>query len=162
MNPALRDASALKVNLTVPSTKLRLGPVAIDGLAAFLGVDLASVLAPLLREAPTTRTLPGGGVVDVYPLAIPEGEGLSVPIKHVGDLGFRNFQSFLVLIVPLAIAEPLRERLSEEIASKQAAGPRFVHGSGGSVIAEFAVMLKPGMKKAIPLGTWGELGVEAA
>lgn len=162
MNPALRDATALNVNLTLPSTKLRLGPVAIDGLAALLGVDLGEILRPLLREPAGTRTLPGGGLVDVYPLAIPEGEGLSVPIKHVGSLGFRNFRGFLVLIVPLAVAEPLRERLSAEIAGKQAAGPRFVHDESGGVAAEFAVLLKPGMKKAVPLGALGELGVEAA
>ena len=49
MNAALRaDPDAMRVNLTVPSTAVRLGPFAFDGLKALLGVDLADVLSSLM------------------------------------------------------------------------------------------------------------------
>lgn len=41
MNAALRaDPAAMRVNLTVPTTAVRVGPFAFDGLKALLGVDL--------------------------------------------------------------------------------------------------------------------------
>lgn len=61
-------------------------------------------------------------MLDVYPLAIPEGEGLSIPVKLVGDLGFRNYRGLLVLIVPAAVAEVVRQELAEEIGAKEAVG----------------------------------------
>ncbi|MFN9718187.1 MAG: hypothetical protein ACK58L_05795 [Planctomycetota bacterium] len=90
MNPALaQDRTALRVNLTVPTTAVRLGPFAFDGLKALIGMDLADVLASLMIGPRTQRPVLGG-VVDVYPLAIPDGEGLSVPIKLLGEIGFYN------------------------------------------------------------------------
>ena len=159
MNPARRDG-ALCFDLTLPSSVIRLGPVSIHAVKAALGVDLADILASLMR-GPKTQRAGGAGVVDVYPLAIPQGEGITIPVKHLGEIGFRNVQSLLVLIVPAAVAEVVREQLAAEIAAKQAAGPRFREGAGG-YNAEFAVRLKPGMRKAVPLGALGELGVEAA
>lgn len=163
MNPALRgDPRALRVNLTVPSTTVRLGPVAFDGLKALLGVDIGDVLAPLMVGVRHQRPLPTGGTLDVFPLAIPEGEGLTIPIKLFGEVGFRNLAGFLVLILPPAVAELVAQQLAGEIAQKLAAGPRFIQGSAGGIVAEFAVRLVPGMRKSIPLGTVGEIGLEAA
>ena len=83
-------------------------------------------------------------------------------MKLLGDIGFRAFQGLLVLIVPAAVAEVVRQELAEEIAAHQAAGPCFVQAvGGGGYVAEFAVRLRPGMRKAVPLGKWGESGVEA-
>jgi hypothetical protein len=161
VNAALaRDPDALRVNLTVPTTAVRLGPFAFDGLKALLGVDLADVLAPMMIGPKSQRPVLGG-VVDVYPLAIPDGEGLTVPIKLMGELGFYNLRSLLVLVVPPAATDVVREQLAQEIALGEAAGPRFRQGGSGGTVAEFAVRLKPGMRKAVPLGTWGEIGVEA-
>ena len=159
MTPARRDG-ALCFDLTLPSSVIRLGPVSIDAVKAALGVDLADILSSLMRGPKSQRTS-GAGVVDVYPLAIPQGEGISIPVKRLGEIGLRNVQSLLVLIVPAAVAEVVREQLAREIAAKQAAGPRFREGAGG-YNAEFAIRLKPGMRKAVPLGALGELGVEAA
>lgn len=163
MNPALRnDPLALRVNLTVPTTTVRVGPFAFDGLKALVGADLGELLAPLMVGARHQRPGAGGALLDVYPLAIPEGEGLSIPIRMMGAVGFRNLQGFLVLILPPAVAEVVREQLAGEIAAKMAAGPRFAHGDGGAIVAEFAVRLVPGMRKVLPLGGVGEIGLEAA
>lgn len=163
MNPALRgDPTAIRVNLSVPTTSVRLGPFVIDGLQALVGIPLSEILSPLMRERSFQRTVETGAVVDVFPLAIPDGEGLSIPVKLVGEVGFRNLRGLLVVIVPPAVAEIVRERLADEIAGRHAAGPRFVTGAGGGIVAEFAVRLRPGMRKAIPVGTLGEFGVEAA
>ncbi|MFZ5480651.1 MAG: hypothetical protein ACOZNI_28065 [Myxococcota bacterium] len=163
MNPLLRDLpDALRVNLTVPSTTVRLGPIAFDALKTMLGVDLGEVLAPLMVAARHQRPLPGGGVLDVFPLAIPEGEGLTVPIRMFGELGFKNMHGFLLLILPAALAEVVQAQLAQEIVDKLAAGPRFNYGTNGGYVCEFAVRLVPGMRKAIPLANLGEIGVEAA
>jgi hypothetical protein len=55
----------------------------------------------------------------------------------------------------------VKAQLAAEIAVGEAAGPRLRPGASGGTVAEFAVGLKLGMRKAVPLGTWGELGVEA-
>lgn len=52
-------------------------------------------------------------------------------------------------------------QLAADIAAQIAAGPRLRAGSSGGTVAEYAVRLKPGMRKAVPLGGFGEMGVEA-
>ena len=163
MNPALaRQPGVLRFNLSLPSTRIRLGPIAIDGVEALLGVSLASILDPLMPAPRFTRITETGGEVEVYPLAIPDGEGVSVPIKHAGEVGLKNYRGYLVLILPAGLAEVMREQLAEEIRNRRAAGPRAARGSDGSLVVEFAIALRPGMRKSIPLGSFGELGVEAA
>ena len=160
MNPALaQDPGALRVNLTVPSTQMHLGPFQFDGIKALIGMDLADALAPLMIGPRTQRVGPTG-TVDVYPLAIPDGEELSFPIKFVGEVGFRNLSSLLVLVVPPAMAEVVAAQLVKEIASGDARS-RLWPGKSGLQVAEFAIRLRPGMRKALPLGRFGEIGVEA-
>ena len=148
---------ALRVNRTVPTTQVRLGPFAFDGLKALLGVDLADMLA-LLMIGPKSQRPVLGGVVDVHPLAIPDGEGHSVPIQLLGEIGLKNLRSLLVLVVPIAAMDVVTPQLASEIATGDAAGPRVRVGSSGGHVAEYAVRLKPGMRKAVPLGAFGELG----
>ena len=160
MNPALaQDPRALRVNLTAPSTQVRVGPFQFDGVKALIGMDLADALAPMMIGPRVQRTGPTG-TVDVYPLAIPDGEGLSIPIKFVGEVGFRNLSSLLVLIVPPALAEVVAAQFATEIASGDARS-RLWTGATGLQVAEFAIRLRPGMRKAVPLGRFGEIGVEA-
>ena len=163
MNPALAQRpGVLRFNLSLPSTRLRFGPIAIDGMEALLGFSLAQILEPLMLGPRYTRQTASGGEVEVYPLAIPDGEGLSVPIRRVGEIGLRNHKSYLILILPPALSELMREQLAEDIAARRAAGPRPARGSDGGLVVEFAIALRPGMRKVIPLGQYGELGVEAA
>jgi hypothetical protein len=150
----------MRVNLTAPTTAVRLGPFAFDGLKALVGTDLGDVLASLMI-APKFQRPVLGGVVDAYPFAIPDGEVLSVPIRFLGEIRFYNLRSLLVLVVPVAAMDVVKAQLAAEIAAGDAAGPRLLTGSGGGAVAEFAVKLKPGMRKAVPLGTWGEIGVAA-
>lgn len=163
MNPALaHQPGVLRCNLSLPSTRIRLGPVQIDGVEALLGVSLAEILDPLMPAPRFTRTTETGAEVEVYPLAIPDGEGASVPVRHLGSVGFRNYRGYLVLILPASLAEVMRAQLAEEIAAKRAAGPRPARDPSGALVVEFAIALRPGMKKAVPLGSFGELGIEAA
>ncbi|MDP2313867.1 MAG: hypothetical protein Q8P41_13250 [Pseudomonadota bacterium] len=161
MNAALRaDPTALRVNLTAPTTSVRIGPFAFDGLKALVGMDLGEALAPLMIGSRFQR--PGAaGVVDVYPLAIPDGEGLTIPIKLIGEIGFYNLQGALVLVVPPAAVDVVKAQLASELAAGEALGPRFRTGASGGTVAEFAVRLRAGMRKAVPLGRFGEIGVEA-
>ena len=66
-----------------------------------------------------------------YPLAIPDGEGITIPIKHFGEFGFYNLHSALVLVVPIAAMDVVTPQLAAEIAAGDAAGPRVRVGSSG-------------------------------
>ena len=68
----------------------------------------------------------------MYPLAIPDGEGLSIPIKFVGEVGFRNWSSLLVLIVPPALAEVVAAQLANEIANGDARSRLSTGGRGST------------------------------
>ncbi len=161
MNPALAQApDALRVNLTAPTTGVRLGPFAFDGLKALIGMDLADALAPLMVGPRTQRTMPNG-VVDVYPLAIPVGEGLSFQVKFLGEVGFYNMRGLLILVVPPALVNVMAAQLAAEIAAGEA-DSRLGTGTDGAKVTEFAIRLRPGMRKAIPLASFGEFAVEAA
>ena len=163
MNPELaRRPGALRFNLSLPSARVRLGPVSLDGVELLLGVSLSQILDPLMPAPRFSRAGPSGAELDVYPLAIPDGEGLTVPVKRVGEIGFRNYKGYLIIIIPLTLSEIMREQLAEEIQAKRAAGPRPARGTDGAMVSEFAIVLRPGMRKVIPLGSLGELGVEAA
>jgi hypothetical protein len=154
-------SAPLRINLCVPTTAVRIGPLRFDGLQALLGLPLREVLAPLLAGEVYQRDTPTG-VIDVYPLALPSGEGLTLPVRLLGEVGFRNEQGLLVLIVPVALAEVVRQQLADEISSRHAAGPRMARGADGAPVAEFGVRLRSGARKVIPIGGFGEIGVEAA
>lgn len=67
----------------------------------------------------------------------------------------------LILQVPPAAVDLVRAQLAHELAIGEALGPRAADNGAGGTVTEFAVLLRPGMRKAVPLGSWGELGVEA-
>lgn len=162
MNPALANApDALRLNLTLPASQMKIGPVSVDPIQLLFGASLSEVLSSLMVGPKSQRTTPEGATLDVYPLAIPEGQGAAVPVRFQGEVGFRNYRGMFVLIVPASMSEVVRGQLAGEIAAKTAAGPRLSQGTSGP-IAEYAIRLMPGMRKAVPLGAVGELGIEAA
>jgi hypothetical protein len=65
-----------------------------------------------------------------------------------------------VLVVPPALAEVVAAQRAVEIAAGDARS-RLWTGATGAQVAEFALRLRPGMRKAVPLGRFGEIGVEA-
>ena len=83
-------------------------------------MDLADVLSSLMIGPKVQRPVLGG-FVDVYPLAIPDGEGLIIPIMLLGEIGFYNLRSLLVLAVPVAAMDVVTPQLAAEIAAREAA-----------------------------------------
>ena len=76
MNPALaRQPGVLRFNLSLPSARVRLGPVSLDGVELLLGVSLSQILDPLMPAPRFSRAGPSGSELDVYPLAIPTRSG---------------------------------------------------------------------------------------
>jgi len=68
-----------------------------SGLSGQMTLQGARDLAPLMIGPRFQRPGPSG-VVDVYPLAIPDGEGLTVPVKFLGEIGFYNLRGALLLV----------------------------------------------------------------
>ena len=99
-----------------------------------------------------------GPAVDVYPLAIPDGEGLTLPLGRWGEMGFFNRGGLLVLTVPLPAAPWVQRRLAGAIVR----GPDHLLSQDGTArVARFWLRLQPGMSAAFPLGVLGEIGLEA-
>jgi hypothetical protein len=107
---------------TAPGTSLRAriaevcrvgGGLVESGLGATVGkagagtdVDTHTIFA---TSGSSMQAMSRIGPRQVYPLAIPDGEGLELPVKLLGALGFYNLHGLLVLVVPPAVAEALRE-----------------------------------------------------
>lgn len=159
-DPRVLADDAIAVDLVVPDTRVGIGPLKVDLLERFTGVRLDAHLRPLLRAPWTSRSTPQGGQVLVDPLGIPDGEGLSLPLPIVGDVGFRNYRGFLVLIVPGGLAGEVERPLGDLIEKRLANGPRPARGTDGAVVSEFAVVPRPGMRKSFSIGSFGEFAVE--
>ena len=159
-DPRVLAEDALRIDIVLPDTRVGLGPLKVDVLEQVTGVSIAAHLRPLLRAPSFSRTSAGGGPVVVYPVGIPQGEGLSVPIPVVGDVGFRNYRGWLVLIVPGGLAAEVERALADLREQKLASASRPGRGADGAVVAEFAIVPKAGMKKSFSLGSGGEVGVE--
>ncbi|MCK6529714.1 hypothetical protein L6R50_19885 [Myxococcota bacterium] len=162
MTTALAPAGAdrsLRVDLTLPVTRIGFGAFSFDPVQSLLGAPLADVLSPVLRSPPWRRPSPSGVAVDVYPVALPDGEGASLTLGQFGEVGFRNDGGTLVLSVPIPMAGWAARQLGDAVVG----GPvRRDALDGGAAVADFWVRLRPGTRRSLPLGTLGELGVEAA
>ena len=71
----------------------------------------------------TRRPSEAGAAIEVYPLALPDGEGASIPLGQWGEVGFANRDGLLVLTVPWSMAGWLRQRLGDAIVRGAGAGP---------------------------------------
>lgn len=161
MKPAVQPpatARAIRVNVTVPVTRIGFGPFSFDPLEQMIGAKLADLLEPLMVGPVTRRPSEAGAAIEVYPLALPEGEGASIPLGQWGEVGFANHDGLLVLTVPWSMAGWLRQRLGDAIVRGPEAGLSM---DGSARVAEAWVRLRPGMRASVPLGALGECGVEA-
>ncbi|MFH1468645.1 MAG: hypothetical protein ABIO70_29920 [Pseudomonadota bacterium] len=156
--PASEGAPIL-VNLTLPVTRIGFGVFSIDPVEQVIGMPIAEILASLLRAPVYKRPSEAGVAVDVYPLALPDGEGAIVPLGRFGELGFKNGKGLLLLTVPLQAAGWVQQRFAGAILRGPVQGPS---SDGSALVAHFAIRLRAGMKAGFPLGMIGEVGVEAA
>ena len=84
-------SQTVNVNLLVPAVTVKLGFLKIDPIKHVLGMSLEEVLSTLLLGPVERMPSPNGrGLVDVYRLGLPEGEGSSIPLGNLGELGFWN------------------------------------------------------------------------
>lgn len=149
---------AIRVNLTMPVTRIGFGMFSVDPLQEIIGAPLSEILSSLMVRPVFRRPSEAGPAVEVYALALPDGEGAAVPLGQWGEVGFRNARSLLVLTVPLPMAGWVRQKVGSAIEK----GPiETLSLDGTARVAEFWIRLHPGMRAAFPLGMFGECGVEA-
>ena len=111
------------------------------------------------EQVPAARALRLRGRV---PPRHPRWRGAQHPDQALWRVRILHLHSALVLVVPIAAMDVVTPQFAADIATGDAAGPRVRVGSSGGHVAEYAVRSKAGMQKAIPLGSFGEIGVQAA
>lgn len=152
------EPDEIHVRLTVPLTRVGVGPLSFDPLAEFLGVSLHELLESLLDGVPYVRRSLTGASVEVFPLSLPAGDGAFVPLGALGELGFTNDDGLLAITTPAVMARWLTLQVGELIVR----GPeRRGAVDGRSQVVDAWVCLRPGARTAIPLGLFGEMGLEA-
>ena len=123
-----------------------------------IGAPVADILESLMTGPVTQRPSRAGPAVDVYALALPNGEGLTLPLGRWGELGLRAERSLLVLTVPLPAATWVQSKLASAIVG----GPdQLLSQDRTARVVRFWLRLRPGMSVAFPLGMLGEVGIEA-
>ena len=135
-----RPAREIRVNLCVPITRIGFGPFSVDPLEQMIGAPLVDILDSLMTGPKYRRPSSAGPAVEVYPLALPEGEGASIPLGQWGEVGFRNELGMLVLTVPWGMAGWLRQKLGDAIVRGPEAGMSV---DGTARVAEAWVRLRP-------------------
>ncbi len=126
-------------------------------LAKLIGAPVADILEPLVVGEVRREVGRNGNLVERFPLAIPNGEGLAVPLGSLGSFGARNGHGALVLTVPSPLAPWLSPRLGPDLVN----GPVHRPSDGGGVpVADLWVRLRAGARFTLPLGSLGELGVD--
>ncbi|MBU0676651.1 MAG: hypothetical protein KJ626_00910, partial [Verrucomicrobia bacterium] len=156
--PATGAGAPILLNLTLPVTRVGFGVFSFDPVEQLVGMPIAEILSSLLRAPVYKRPSAAGVAVDVYPLALPDGEGAIVPLGRFGELGFKAARGLLLLTVPLQAAGWVQQRFAGAIERGPVQGPS---SDGTALVVHFAIRLRPGMKAGFPLGVLGEVGVEA-
>lgn len=151
--------SAIRVDVTLPVLRLGFGPFVVDPLEQLVGARVSDLLEPLMRGPQTQRRTGAGVLVDVYPLALPDGEGAAIPLGNFGELGFFNEHSVLLLTVPALALPFVVPRLDHALLGTPEPA---LAADGRSRVVNLRVKLEAGAKAAFPLGRFGEIGVEAA
>ena len=150
----------INVNLLVPAVTLKLGFFELDPIKQALGVSLEELLSTLMLGPVERMPSPSGrGLVDVYRLGLPEGEGISIPLGNLGELGFWNEKGVLELTVPYQLGQSVMDHLSEHVVAPS----QTVRDSDGVAwCARISVRLRPGAATSLQVGALGEVGLVAA
>lgn len=153
-------SQTVNVNLLVPAVTVKLGFFELDPIKHTLGVSLEEVLSSLLLGPVERIPSPSGrGLVDVYRLGLPEGEGISIPLGNMGELGFWNEKGVLELTVPYQLGQSVMDRMREHVVEPA----QTVRGSDGVTwCARITVRLRPGAATSLQVGGLGEIGLVAA
>jgi hypothetical protein len=155
---AARLERSIHFGLTLPVTRFGVGPFSFDPVEQAIGAPVAELLDSMMTGPVRRRPSAAGPAIDVYPLALPEGEGVSVPLGPFGELGFKNDGGLLELTVPRRAEAWILGRVPSAIAR----GPEHGQSLDGTArISRFWLQLTPGMRAAMPLASFGEIGIEA-
>lgn len=152
------DDGAIRVNLTLPVTRLGFGIFSFDPIEQMIGMPLTELLESLMTGPTFKRPSQAGPAVEVYPLALPRGEGVTIPLGQWGEVGVANAQGLLALTVPWGMAGWMQQKLGGAIVRGPEAG---ISLDGTARVANVWVRLQPGMAASFPLGALGEVGIEA-
>ena len=156
VQPAVDES--IRVLVSVPITRIGVGVFSFDPVEQLLGAPLADLLEPLRVGPVERRPSSSGTAVEVHPLALPEGEGLAIPLGQFGEVGLKNDHGLLALTVPAAWGSRLAGRLGTALVR----GPERARSlDGGSEVVTCWARLRAGMRVALPLGALGAAGVEA-
>jgi hypothetical protein len=150
--------NAIRFNLVLPAAKMGFGPFSFDPIEQAIGAPVAEILASLMTGPLNQRPSRAGPAMDVYPLAIPDGEGLTFPLGPWGELGFRNEEGLLVLTAPMPTEGWIQRKLSDSLVR----GPeQLLSRDGSSRVSRFWLELHSGMNVVLPLGVVGEIRIES-
>lgn len=152
----MRSAAAIRpeapkpiaLNLVLPYSRRVFG---VDPIVAFLGEPLEDVLASVMRRPQPylRRDERTGAVSEVFPLFLPDGEGASVDLGAVGELGFYNDHGVLVLTLPAILGRQAARQLKGSILDCPRKG-----------IVKLRVEIRAGMRTSLSIGPLGELAIE--
>ena len=139
-------------------TRIGFGPCGFDPVERILGAPLAEILESVLVAPVSRRPSAAGPAVDVYPLALPDGEGALIPLGSLGEIGFFNDRGLLTLTVPM----PMRRWVAERTAAITVRGPEdYLSSDGAARVVRLWVRLQPGMRLGLPVPAIGEIALEA-
>jgi len=151
------EPGEINFQLTLPVTRFGFGPFSVDPVEQLLGCSIAHLLEPAMTAPMFQRPSAAGPTVNVYPLNLPVGEGLSIRLGQFGELGLFNDRNLLRLSVPWSASSWIQQRLA----------PHIVHGpeeglsaDGAARVAHVWIVLRQGMRAVLPIKGLGELGVE--
>ena len=157
MRDRTTSPSTLRLDLTLPSTKVGVGPLSYDPLKEMLGIEPRAALAPVLRAQPYIRTT-DRTATEVFPLGLAPGVCVVVPLGSFGEFALANDRGQLALTVPIKASPWVGEQLGRHLV----AGPTPVADRDGvRRVAVSWLRLAPGQRAALSLSLFGELGLEA-
>ena len=149
---------AIHFRLVLPVTRLGVGIWSFDAIEQLVGAPVAELLGPLMTGPVERRPSTAGPAVDVYPLALPEGEGMTIPLGQFGEFGFRNVDQLLELTVPLRAEAWLTAKLGAALVRRPERGLSL---DRAAQVSRVWIRVAPGARASVPLGTFGEAGVES-